>query len=195
MPTDEVKRAYGTQARDVAEMLGAEVSPTDPDRTAIEPWANTVKGRLLDVGSGTGRWTGHLAGLGHDVDGLEPVEHFVDIARNAHPAVLFRLGSIADLADSDDRWAGILAWYSLIHMGPEDLSHALATLRSVLEDEGTMLMSFFSGHSLEPFNHPVTTAYLWPLPDMARALNQAGFEVVRKCWDGRTPHAIMLVRA
>ncbi len=176
-------------------MLGAEVSAADPDRAVIEPWADTVEGRILDVGSGTGRWAGHLAGLGHVVEGLEPVEQFVEIARKAHPAVRFRLGAIADLAEADDRWAGILAWYSLIHMGPDDLPDALATVRSVLEDGGTMLMSFFSGPHLEPFEHPVATAYRWPLPDMTRVLGQAGFEVIGERWDERTPHAIMLTRA
>lgn len=194
MSMDEVKNAYGAQARDITEMLGAEVSAADPDRAVIEPRADTVKGRILDVGSGTGRWAGHLAGLGHDIDGLEPVERFVDLARKAHPAVLFRLGAIDDLADSDDRWAGILAWYSLIHLGADELPNALATLRSVLEDAGTMLMSLFSGPRLEPFNHPVATAYRWPLPDMARAMDQAGFEMISERWDGRAPHAIMLVR-
>lgn len=195
MLTDEVKDAYHAQASDVEGMLGTEVSAVDPDRAVIEPWADSVNGRILDVGSGTGRWTGHLAGLGHDIGGLEPVEQFVDIARMAHPGVPFLLGAIDDLADSDDRWAGILAWYSLIHMGPDDLPNALATLRSVLEVDGTMLMSFFSGPCLEPFNHPVATAYRWPLPDMARALDQAGFDVIGERWDGRGPHASMLARA
>lgn len=194
MSTDEVKDAYGAHASDVKEMLGTEVTAADPDRAVIEPWAETIEGRILDVGSGTGRWTGHLADLGHDIDGLEPVERFVDIARKAHPALLFRLGAIDDLADSDNRWAGILAWYSLIHLGPDDLPNALAILRSVLEDGGTMLMSFFSGLRLEPFTHPVVTAYRWPLPDMTRALDQAGFEVIDERWDPRAPHAVMVAR-
>ncbi len=176
-------------------MLGAEVSTADPDRAVIEPWADTVKGRILDVGSGAGRWAGLLAGLGHDVDGLDPVERLVDIARTAHPAVRFRLGAIDDLSGSDDRWAGILAWYSLIHLGPDALPNALAILHSVLEDDGTMLMSLFSGPRLESFDHPVVTAYRWPLPDMTRALDQAGFTVISERWDGRAPHAIILVRA
>ncbi|QCB49693.1 class I SAM-dependent methyltransferase [Rhodococcus sp. PAMC28707] len=195
MSTDEVRDAYDANAQNVVKMLGSKVSTTDPDRAVIEPWADTVRGRILDVGSGTGRWAGHLASLGHPIDGLEPVERLVDIARTANPAVTFQLGTIDDLAGSDDRWAGILAWYSLIHLGPDHLPNALATLRSVLEDDGTMLMSFFSGLRLEPFDHPVVTAYRWPLPDMARALNQAGFEVISERWDGPAPHAIMLVRA
>jgi len=195
MSSDEVKHAYDAQASSVTEMLGTEVSAADPDRAVIEPWAATVNGRILDVGSGTGRWAGHLAALGHEIDALEPVERFVDVARKAHPAVPFRLGAIDDLDDSDVRWAGILAWYSLIHMGPDELPSALATLRSVLEVDGTMLMSFFSGPRLETFDHPVATAYRWLLPDMARALDRAGFEMIGERWDGRAPHAIMLVRA
>lgn len=176
-------------------MLGTTVSAADPDRTVIEPWADTITGRILDVGSGTGRWAGHLAGLGHDIDGLEPVERLVDLARKAHPAVRFRVGAIDDLTDSGDRWAGILAWYSLIHLGPDDLPNALAILRSVLDDDGTMLMSFFSGQRLEPFDHPVAIAYRWPLSDMARVLDRAGFTVVREHWARQASHAIMLVRA
>lgn len=192
---DEVESAYRAQARNVTAMLGAEVSAADPDRTVIEPWADTIDGRILDVGSGTGRWAGHLAGLGHDVEGLEPVEPLVDIARRAHPAVPFRLGSIDDLAGSEDRWAGILAWYSLIHMGPDHLPPALAILRSVLQDAGTMLVSFFSGPRLEPFDHPVATAYRWPLPEMTSALDQAGFEVIGERRDEQSPHAVVLARA
>lgn len=195
MPTDEVRDAYDANAEGVLEMLGTEVSTADPDLAVIEPWADTVEGRILDVGSGTGRWAGYLTGLGHRIDGLEPVERLVEIARTAHPATTFRLGAIDDLAGSNDRWAGILAWYSLIHLGPDELPKALTTLRSVLEDEGTMLISFFSGSRLEPFEHPVTTAYRWPLPDMTRALNQAGFEVTSERWDGPAPHAIMLASA
>ena len=195
MSADDVKEAYEAHAQNVTAMLGTELSAADPDRAVVEPWADTVNGRILDVGSGTGRWAGHLAGLGHDIDGLEPVERLVDIARKAHPAVRFRVGAINDLTDSDDRWAGIFAWYSLIHLGPDELPPALAILRSVLEEDGTMLMSFFSGPRLEPFTHPVTRAYRWPLPDMARALARAGFTVVSEHWDGQAPHATMLVRA
>lgn len=86
MATDEVIEAYGSRAEGLASMLGAAVSANDADRAVIEPWADTVAGRILDVGSGTGRWSGHLAALGHDVVGLEPVERFVTIARDAHPA-------------------------------------------------------------------------------------------------------------
>lgn len=189
MATDEVTRAYGSMASGIADMLGTVVSPQDPDRAVIEPWAEAVSGPILDLGAGTGRWTGRLAELGHSVEGLEPVDEFVQIARRAHPNVRFRRASLADLAGTDQRWPGILAWYSLIHLGPDELPSALSTLRGVLDDNGSLLVSFFSGPRLEAIPHPVTTAYRWPMTSMARALEQAGFTVTSQQWDPSGPHA------
>lgn len=65
----------------------------------------------------------------------------------------------------------------------------------MLEDGGSLLVSFFSGHRLEAFRHPVTTAYLWPMADMIDAIEQAGFEVTDRQWDQRGPHANITARA
>lgn len=195
MAANEAIDAYGSRAEELAQLLGATVSPEDPDRAVVERWAESVSGPILDVGSGTGRWSGHLAGLGHTVEGLEPVEQFIQIARRTHPAVGFRLASIGDLAGSEERWAGILAWYSLIHLGPDELPEKLAALRGVLEDRGSILISFFSGPRPEAFSHPATTAYRWPMERMDHALARAGFEVVRRHWDPRSPHANVTARA
>lgn len=192
---DEIEKAYGSASNNVEHLLGRTVASGDPDRAIIEPWAHTVSGPILDVGSGTGRWTGQLAGLGHDITGLEPVERLVHAAREAHPGVEFCRGSIQDLAQTHRVWAGILSWYSVIHLSPAELPAALAILRSVLQDEGTMLMSFFAGTHLAPFNHPVAPAYQWPMDDMVRVLADAGFEVTAQHWDPGAPHAWITARA
>lgn len=202
MATNDVIDAYGSRAEGLAAILGAAVSADDPDRAVIEPWADTVAGPILDVGSGTGRWSGHLAALGHEVVGLEPVERFVTMARAAHPGVEFRLAELAELADladsdragSDERWAGILAWYSLIHLAPAEMVDALSILRGVLADEGTMLVSFFTGPRLEAFSHPATTAYRWPIDALGAALDEAGFEVVAQRHTAGAMHASVIAR-
>lgn len=166
-------------------MLGTHVEPADPDRAIVEAWAATVRGPILDVGSGTGRWAGYLAGLGHTVEGLEPAAEFVEIARRAHPDVPFHLGSIADLdraggpavPRSTGSWSGILAWYSLIHLAPQDMPATLATLRRALDHDGSLLLSFFTGPRLEAFDHPVARSYRWPAQAMSDALTDAGFTV------------------
>lgn len=107
----------------------------------------------------------------------------------------FYHGSIADLSDSPKRWAGILAWYSLIHLGPGELPAALASLRAAVEDDGNLLLFFFSGSSLEPMQHPVAIAYRWLLPDLARALEAASFQVTGSHWNPRFPHAHLTTKA
>lgn len=185
----KVIEAYESPRVDVEGMLGSEVSPYDPDRAVIEPWAETVSGRILDVGSGTGRWTGHLASLGHEIEGLEPADRLISLARARHPSAVFHRGSIEDLAGAERQWKGILAWYSLIHMGPQELPQTLASFRALLEDGGSLLMSFFSGPRIEAFDHPITTAYRWPMTEMVEALAQTGFEVIAQRSNARTPHA------
>lgn len=192
--TAKIEAAYGSPQFDAEGMLGTVVSPNDADRAVIEPWAQTVAGRILDVGSGTGRWTGHLGHLGYAIEGLEPVQRLAELARHAHPSASFHRGSINDLIECQSRWAGILAWYSIIHMGPEELAAALAALYGVLEEGGSMLMSFFAGSRLEPFDHPVATAYRWPMQEMAQALAHAGFQVMQQHWDPRAPHAYMIAQ-
>ncbi len=195
MPKPQIETGYGSHAVDVANMLGTYVHVDDPDRAVIEPWASTVSGPILDVGAGTGRWTGQLAKLGHSVEGLEPVEELVALARQAHPDLTFHRGWIDGLGDTHHKWAGILAWYAIIHLGPHELPKALVALRSGLVDGGSLLMSFFSGPYAEAFEHPVTTAYRWPVPIMVQAVERAGFDVTHRYGGHHSAHAYIIARA
>ena len=191
---ENIAEAYGSPSNQVEHILGTTVSPDDPDRLIIEPWAKTVHGSILDVGAGTGRWTGHLTQLGYEVTGLEPAERLVTLARQTHRGAQFRVGSIANLTDSSHRWAGILAWYSIIHMGPKELSAALTVLRDALAHDGTMLVSFFAGPRLELFDHPVAPAYRWPVEDMTRTLDAVGLDVLEQHRNPDTPHAYVIAQ-
>lgn len=195
MTYEDIPSAYGARAEVLAGVLGREVAPDDPDREVIEAWAGGVPGRILDVGSGTGRWAGHLAALGHAVDGLEPSGPFVDMARESFPTVAFRHGAISDLDGTEERWAGLLAWYSLIHMDGQELPVALATLQRVLEADGQLLLSFFTGPCHGPFAHPAATAYLWPMDGMVTALERAGFRVTGRRTQPGAPHAVVTARS
>lgn len=195
----EVPGAYGAQAAGLADMLGRTIAPGDPDRVAIEEWADGIGGRILDVGSGTGRWAGHLAGRGHDVEGIEPAEEFVAIARQAHPEVPFRVAAVHDLPAMGEWWSGILAWYSLIHLAPDAVPGALRTLRGVLSPGGGLLIGFFDGPRVGPLTHPVAPAYRWSMEAMTRALEDAGFLVDSRRGSsqdpGESPHALITARA
>lgn len=175
-PSSTVVTAYAQRAAEYAERLGSVAAMPAADRELIEGWASAVTGRILDLGSGPGHWTAHLHELGHDIEGVDPTPEFVDLARAAHPGVPYRVGGV-DRLDPATSYGGILAWYSLIHVDPADLPATLSALRETSATGGRLLIGFCDGDRLEAFDHAVTTAYFWPVEQMAALVEGAGFVV------------------
>lgn len=84
------------------------------------------------------------------------------------------------LAVPDHSVFGILAWYSLIHMPPDDLGAVLAELRRAMAPTGTLVVGFFDGDEVAAFEHRVTTAYYWPVAELVAELRRAGFEEIER---------------
>ncbi len=152
-------------------------------------------GTVLDVGCGPGHLTAHLRSLHVDATGIDLVPEFVDHARASHPDGRYELGSMDHLPVPDGSVAGILAWYSLIHVPPDELDGVLAELRRAMAPAGTLVTGFFDGDAVVAFEHKVVTAYFWPVDVLADRLQRAGFtEVERRrrpgvAAPGQRPHA------
>ena len=190
--------AYARRAEEYTELLGGVEAMAPVDVRRIETWARTACGPLLDLGCGPGHWTAHLAALGLDVEGWDPVEEFVRIARDRHPDTVYRRAALADLEGHPRTWGGILVWYSLIHLEPAEMPGALAALRGALRPGGTLLLGFFDGTRQEPFDHAVAPAQHWPVGRMTELLEEAGFEVVdveTRTDPGARPHAAVHARS
>lgn len=177
----QVQDAYSSVAGLYIDLFGA-VGKNDPaDVALISRHLNIRPGTVLDLGCGPGHMTDHLRSLGVDAVGIDLVPEFIAHARATYPDGDYRLGSMTELDAADGSIAGILAWYSTIHLPPDDLDPALAEFRRVLAPGGTLVIGIFDGAAAgsvtdaEPFDHKVTTAYRW-LPDAFGArLAKAGF--------------------
>lgn len=193
-PADSARRAYASRAREYADLFGTIAVMSPADRQLIEGWAGAVEGTILDAGCGPGHWTAHLAALGHDVEGMDPVDEFVEIARAAHPQVPYRVASFADLTSAPHEYGGILAWYSMIHLPPADLADTLEILHAALAPGGRLLLGFFDGPDVAPFDHAVTPAHFWPTSHLQSLMEAAGFtvdHVEQRTDPGRRPHAAL----
>jgi len=84
---------------------------------------------VLDVGCGPGHLTSHLRSLDVEATGIDLVPELLNHARGSYPDGRFELASIHRLPVPDSSIAGILAWYSLIHVPPDDLDGVLGDLR------------------------------------------------------------------
>jgi SAM-dependent methyltransferase len=193
----DVARAYGNVSDLYVSMFGSPAQVHPDDLAFI---GRHLSGRVLDLGCGPGQMSGHLRSLGADVTGIDLVPSFLDHARSAFPGIDFRLGSMDDLDSLGLSGAdGILTWYSVIHHRPAEMDGLLATLRRALRPGGTLVIGFFDGDEVAPFDHKVTTAYFWPADEMSARLAKAGFtEIARDRREGDRPnrrHAALAVSA
>lgn len=199
MSADAAIPAYAERAREYADLLGSMSATAEPDRTLIGSWASALAGPVLDVGCGPGHWTAWLHDRGVDIEGVDPVHEFVGISRGRHPGCTYRQGTVEALDAASESLAGALAWYSLIHLEPARMPGALAELARCIRPGGGLLVGFFEGAMVAPFGHKVTTAYTWPIADLAALLDDAGFiveEAHARTDDGCRPHgALAAVRA
>ncbi|GEK20554.1 methyltransferase [Cellulomonas xylanilytica] len=172
-----MRTAYAARAAEYTELLGS-VSAMDPlDRQLIAEWGARCRGLVVDAGCGPGHWTHLLSELGAEVEGVDLVPAFVEQAQARFPAVSYRVARLDDLGLPDGSAGGVLAWYSLIHVEPVRVPTVLREIRRCLRADGTLLVGFFAGDRLEPFPHAVVTAYSWPVDDLARLVEDAGFMV------------------
>jgi ubiquinone/menaquinone biosynthesis C-methylase UbiE len=165
-------------AEQYIELISSTVHADDLDLIARH--LSIRPGAVLDVGCGPGHLTAHLRSLEVDATGLDLVPEFIDHARVTHPDGRYELGSMHQLPVPDRSVAGILAWYSLIHLPPDDLDGVLAELRRAMAPAGTLVVGFFDGDEVVAFEHKVVTAYYWPVDSFAERLRQAGFTEIER---------------
>jgi ubiquinone/menaquinone biosynthesis C-methylase UbiE len=176
------------------ELIERTPMPAD-DLALIARHLSIRPGVVLDVGCGPGHLTAHLRSLGVDAFGLDPVQELIDHARVTYPTSGYVLASMRQLPVPDRSLAGILAWYSLIHLAPDELDGALAELRRAMAPAGRLVVGFFDGDEVVAFEHKVVTAYYWPVDAFAEQLARAGFSELERqrrpgiAEPGHRPHA------
>ncbi|QIG40981.1 class I SAM-dependent methyltransferase [Microbacterium sp. 4R-513] len=174
----DVQAAYSNRAAEYVRALGSTAAAHPSDVELITSWAAHVNGPILDAGCGPGHWSAYLTEEGHVVSGIDQVPEFIEHARDAYPGVPFELGNINRLPFESGSVGGILAWYSLIHHEPSTVGATLEEFARVVQPGGALLVGFFIGPLVEPFDHTVVTAYRWAPEALANELEVAGFDVV-----------------
>ena len=176
MDVQPVLDAYSAVSERYIDACGSISQEHDADVDLVQRHLTGLPGPVLDLGCGPGHWTGHLRSLGADVTGVDLVPEFVAHARARHLGVPFRVGSMTQVDAPAHSVAGVLSWYSTIHLRPAELDRVLAVFRRLLKPSGVLVIGFFdSADGVTTFNHAVLTARRWPVDVLAAHLAEAGF--------------------
>lgn len=176
-----MRDAYSSMSKQYIGLFDGGWQDHEDDTALVRRHLIGLAGPLLDLGCGPGHWTAYLHSLGADVTGVDIVPEFIAHARATHPGPEFKLSSMTELDIPEHSVAGILAWYSTIHLPPTELDRVLAAFRRLLAPSGMLVVGFFdSDDDVAAFDHKVMTAYRWPVDVFTQHLAKAGFTEVQR---------------
>ncbi|WP_245239163.1 class I SAM-dependent methyltransferase [Streptomyces sp. MZ04] len=181
--------SYDTVATSYADQVRNLLDETPDERAVLALFADLVHagggGPVADVGCGPGRITAHLHELGVDAFGIDLSPAMIDVARRDHPGLRFDVGSMTELDLADASMAGLVAWYSLIHIPDDEIGPVLQHFQRVVRPGGPLLLGYHVGDEAQMRTHgygghPMKVYVHRRQPNqMAAWLNDAGFTTQR----------------
>jgi ubiquinone/menaquinone biosynthesis C-methylase UbiE len=139
--------SYDTVAEQYAADYYDELSRKPFDRELLAKFASLTPkhGRVADIGCGPGHVARYLSSLGLDAIGVDISQSMIEVARRLNPGLSFEQCDMFSLPFGDASFAGISAFYSLIHIERPRVPEALGELFRVLSTGGHILLAFHAG--------------------------------------------------
>jgi ubiquinone/menaquinone biosynthesis C-methylase UbiE len=183
-PHEPTRRSYDAVAGAYADGLRDELAGKPLDRALLAALLEqTPAGAPVgDLGCGPGHVTGWLATQGAMAVGIDLSPGMIEIARREQPRAEFRVGDLLSLPATDGEFGTLIAFYSIIHLAPDELPAALAEMYRVLRPGGLTLIAFHIGtevrHFSEWLGRDVDVDFrFWEPRDVAAVLEATGFTV------------------
>jgi SAM-dependent methyltransferase len=138
--SNATRRSYDRVAVSYRERFEGELDDKPFDRDFLDAMAAAVLGRgwVIDLGSGPGQVGAYLARRGVPIVSLDLSLQMLRQSRTLVPDGSPLQADICDLPLLAGSVAGIVAFYSLVHIPPANMDHRLAELRRVLKPGGLL---------------------------------------------------------
>jgi SAM-dependent methyltransferase len=203
----DTRTSYDTVAVNYADHLRDALAGEPYLRAILALFADLIRsaggGPVADVGCGPGHVTAHLHELGIDAFGIDLSPAMIDVARGDHPDLRFEVGSMTDLDLADASVAGLIAFWSLIHVPDDAVPTVFGHFRRALRPGGPLLLGFhvgdesrlktqgYGGHPMKVYVHRRQPGQVtaWP--------RDAGFTVEAQMLldpDDSAPGAVLVAR-
>ena len=180
----KLRSSYDLVSQEYADRIYAELEHKPLDRKLLDRFAALMQGAgmVCDMGCGPGQIARYLSDRGVSVVGVDLSSVMIQTAQKLNPDIEFRQGNMMALDIENGAWAGIAAFYSIIHIPRPLAVPALKELNRVLQPSGLLLMSFHRGsgvvHKDEWWGKPVDVdAFFFEREEMEQYMISAGFEI------------------
>lgn len=203
----ETRSSYDTDASGYAEKVRGLLGERPYLSASLALFADLVRraggGPVADVGCGPGYVTGHLHDLGVDAFGIDLSPEMIAIARRDYPGLRFEVGTMTALDLADDSVAGVVAFWSVIHVPDHAVPGVFEEFRRVLRPGGPLLVGFHVGdqtrHTSEGYTgRPISVDSHHRRPGkVAGWLRDAGFAIEAELVigpDDERPGAVIFAR-
>lgn len=204
----DTRESYDADADGYAAKVRGLLDGTPYLRASLALFAEVVRdaggGLVADVGCGPGYVTRFLHDLGVDAFGIDLSPVMVAIARRDYPDLRFEVGTMTDLDLSGGSIAGVLSFWSIIHVPDELVPGVFAQFRRVIRPGGPLLVGFHVGdetcHTSQGYSgRSINVDSRRRRPDeVARLLREAGFAIEAELVmrpDEDVPGAIIFARS
>ncbi len=152
--TSKLKNSWNNVASKYVELRESNTDPFEDlvNFQSILSMMGDLKGKkILDAGSGSGRFTAKIAGLGAECIGIDGSEELVKLSKNNYQHLdFFHQDLTKPLTFSDNTFDVILCKY--VFMSIEDIRLPLNEFKRILKQGGLLVVSL---------GHPVLWLYHW----------------------------------
>jgi SAM-dependent methyltransferase len=181
-----VQTGYNKVAEEYAKQFFDELDHKPLDRQLLRRFARSVQNAaepIWDIGCGPGETTRYLRDHGvKNIFGLDLSPEMVNQARGFNPDIEFFPGDMTALEAGDGAWAGIVAFYSIIHIPREDVVAVLQEFKRVLKPGGLLFFTFHIGQNTIFVDKwwekdVAVNFFFFEADEMKGYLEAAGFEI------------------
>lgn len=180
----DVQSGYDLVADEYARRISDELRHKALDCRLLDRFAESVRnsGIACDLGCGPGHLARYLHGRGIQVCGMDLSTGMVERARRLNPGIEFNQGDMRTLPVRDNTWAGIAAFYAIVHLPLPDLDRSLREMMRVLAPGGRLLLSFHIGEDTAQIESlwesgAALEFHFFRVSTVRGSIERAGFEI------------------
>ena len=148
-PLHALQASYDAVAEEYVRRIGRELEAKPFDRALLDRFAARLAGQgpVWDLGCGPGHVARYLLDRGVTVAGLDLSAALIACAKQCNPTIPFDQGDFRRLPAPDHAWAGIVAFYSIIHLPREEVTPTLVEWRRATRPRGLLLLAVHLGEN------------------------------------------------